>query len=512
MVLKVFWEVLSKIAGIIQRLWQKRAALNKKMRERYSPSLLALIGMGICFVLSVIILFVPSYIGVANDSIGNLKMQEFGLSYRRSDTESVSQFNSNEYFIKSYEMTEKKREFLSSQNVFVVLAKAMDSLFTRDNIFDVRFLALVYLALYLPAVFLVLNSALERVSFFTEGVVLCVLGVLIFSDISYFAYFNSLYEDALVFICLLYFAGAALSLHKGRKWNILSILIIAAAGVVLCLVEKRFFLAGMICAMFLFLQIRIFSRVDEKVVTVLLACVLLGSSVFSIARCGEEFDDVSKVHSMTRGVLLQAQRPDDVLEKMGIDVSYSVLADSSLYDYYPASEISNKLLQNGFLDKYSGQDVLLSYIRNPGALFSMWDIGIKAAFNLRRDYCSNYERGAGMPAMGKSIFWSMWSIFKERSAPKTIGYLLLLVIAFSAMSGRKVFDRHSVKRWVYVYFWLMMSMVLIGIADLTYVICKSGDAQLIQFNITMGAVMDILFYYVMAEILHKLNILEETNE
>lgn len=438
MVLKVFWEVLSKIAGIIQRLWQKRAALNKKMRERYSPSLLALIGMGICFVLSVIILFVPSYIGVANDSIGNLKMQEFGLSYRRSDTESVSQFNSNEYFIKSYEMTEKKREFLSSQNVFVVLAKAMDSLFTRDNIFDVRFLALVYLVLYLPAVFLVLHSALERVSFFTEGVVLCVLGVLIFSDISYFAYFNSLYEDALVFICLLYFAGAALSLHKGRKWNILSILIIAAAGVVLCLVEKRFFLAGMICAMFLFLQIRIFSRVDEKVVTVLLACVLLGSSVFSIARCGEEFDDVSKVHSMTRGVLLQAQRPDDVLEKMGIDVSYSVLADSSLYDYYPASEISNKLLQNGFLDKYSAQDVLLSYIRNPGALFSMWDIGIKAAFNLRRDYCSNYERGAGMPAMGKSIFWSMWSIFKERSAPKTIGYLLLLVIAFSAMSTRNL--------------------------------------------------------------------------
>lgn len=145
-------------------------------------------------------------------------------------------------------------------------------------------------------------------------------------------------------------------------------------------------------------------------------------------------------------------------------------------------------------------------------MLSMWDIGIKAAFNLRRDYCGNYEKSTGMPAMGKSIFWSMWSIFKERSAPKTIGYLLILVIAFAAMSGRKVFNRHAVKRWMYVYFWMMMSMVLIGIADLTYVICKSGDAQLIQFNITMGVVMDILFYYVMAEVLHKLNILEETNE
>ena len=145
-------------------------------------------------------------------------------------------------------------------------------------------------------------------------------------------------------------------------------------------------------------------------------------------------------------------------------------------------------------------------------MLSMWDLGVKSAFNLRRSYCGNYESSTGMPAMGKSIFWSAWSIFKERSAPKTIGYLALLVVVFSAMSGRKVFNKRVVRRWDYVYFTVMVIFLLIGVVDITYVMLKSGDTQLVQFNMVMGVSMDILFYYVLAEILHKLNILEARNE
>ena len=44
---------------------------------------------------------------------------------------------------------------------------------------------LVYLALYLPAVYLVLKAGLERVRYFSEAVAVTALGVLIFADISY---------------------------------------------------------------------------------------------------------------------------------------------------------------------------------------------------------------------------------------------------------------------------------------------------------------------------------------
>lgn len=512
MILRKLKSILSKIASFIQKIVHKRVAVNKRMKERYSPFLLALIGVGICFLISVAVLFLPPFLGVANDSIGNQKMQEYGLSYREADRTDEENFASNEYFTKSYEMIENQQEICSSQNGFVHFAESVDYFFTRDNLFDVRFLALVYVFFYLPGVFLLLHAALERVSFFSEGVVLTILGVLIFSDISYLVYFNSLYEDALIFICLLYIAGAALSLHKDSRWNILYLVVLSGAGIILCMVEKRFFLVGVFFSVFLFAQIRILKESNEKVLVVILTCVLIGSSLFSFLRCGEEFDETGKLHAMTRGVLFESEKPDKTLEDMGIDVSYSILADCSIYEYYPVSEIDNELLREGFLDKYSTVDILLFYIRNPRALISIWDAGIKSAFNLRRDYCGNYERSTGRPAMGKSIFWSAWSIFKSRSAPKTIGYLLLLIVAFSVMSGKKMFNRRGADRWEYVYFWLMVNITLTGMADLTYVICKSGDAQVVQFNMTIGAAMDILLYYVAAEILHKLNILETKNE
>jgi hypothetical protein len=41
---------------------------------------------------------------------------------------------------------------------------------------------------------------------------------------------------------------------------------------------------------------------------------------------------------------------------------------------------------------------------------------------------------------------------------------------------------------------------------------RSGDAQLSQYNMVLGVCMDLLSYYVLSEILYKLNILERKNE
>ena len=80
------------------------------------------------------------------------------------------------------------------------------------------------------------------------------------------------------------------------------------------------------------------------------------------------------------------------------------------------------------------------------------------------------------------------------------------------MSGRKVFTRKAVQRWDYVYFLTMLAVTFIGMADITAVICRSGDSQLVQFSMTLGVALDILLYFVIAEILHKLNILEGKHE
>lgn len=510
--IKRIWELFLRFARFLVKIWQKRKLFNRWMSKRYTPRLLALIATAACLVIASVALFVGPYLGVANDSLGNLKMQQYALSYREADMgEDADSFASNEYFTRQYVLKGTRESIQSSQDVVVRLAIALDFLFTSDGLFDVRFLAAVYLIAYLPAVYLVLSAAMERVSYFSEAVVLCVLGTLIFADISYVAFFNSLYIDPLIVICLMYITGASMKLHLQRNAQIAFQIVLFCAGVVLCLLESRFFLAGVLVAVVLVSQIRIADSAG-KIVSGALAAVLIVVSVFSLYWSGDSFDDISKLHALTRGVLLQSENPDDTLEEMGIDTSFSVLTDQSLYSEYPVTEISNPVLRRGLLEKYDALDVAVYYLRHPGDLVSMWNNAISSALRLRRDYCGNYERSTGMPAMGKSLFFSMWSMFRERSLPSTIGYLALLIIAFAAMSGRKVFNRRLVQRWDYAYFITMMAITAIGVADITAVICLSGDAQLVQCSMTFGVVLDLLFYFIVAEILHKLNILEGKNE
>ena len=505
--------LLNRMGRAIKKLSKLRARLNGYMRTRYSANLLAGITAAVCGALTVIMLFVPNYLGMGNDSLANEKMGYYRLGYleREPDLEDVA---TNSYFTRVYELTslDRGREF-SLESALVGVAKAIDWVFTRDRLFDIRFLALLYTLLYLPGVYLILKAALECVRNFSEAIVLSVLGALIFSDISYIAYFNSLYSDALFYILLLYMAGNALLLRREGPYQNLYILLLGISCAGFCLVARRGFLAGIVVAFFLLMHLRYILEKRARVLSVVVVCFVLVASILSVFRVNSEFDDTGKYHAMTRGVLLQSSNPAKTLENMGISASYSVLADDSLYEYYPTTQLANPLISDVFLNSYTSGDIALFYVRHPGALLSMWDLGVKAAVNLRRDYCGNYERSTGMPPMSKSLLCSAWSIFKMQSAPKTIGYLLVLILIVFISSGRKLFGRHAhVQRRDFTYFLTCVCLLAIALADLTYVILHSGDAQLVQYNIVLGAVMDILLYFVAAEMLHKLNVLEDKDD
>ena len=509
--------LLGRAHGWIGRMTDRRSRLNRRMKARASVNWLAGLTTAVCGLLAVLILFVPNYLGMGNDGIASEKMRLYALDYlddaNPAENETLSEDATNAYFTRVYEMTELRAgtEF-SLQSVLVAAAKALDWLFTQDRLFDIRFLALLYWLLYLPGVYLILKAALEQVTHFSEAVVLCVLGGIIFSDISYIAYFNSLYADALFYILLLYMAGCALLMHRESKFQNLYALLLGCACMGFCLTARRGYLGGIVMAFFLFMELRLIARKRDRVFLICVSGFVLAASVLSFFRASGEFVDTGKYHAMTRGVLLQSSNPARTLEDMGISASYSVLADDSLYEYYPATQLANPLIQEEFLSGYSQGDIALHYVSHPGALLSMWDLGVKAAVNLRRDYCGNYEKSVGMPPMGKSLLCSTWSLFKERSVPRTIGYLMVLAVVVFVTTGRKLLIKGAgARRADYTFFMTCASLLILAVADMTYVIMHSGDAQLIQYNIVPGAAMDILLFFVVAQALHKLNILEDMN-
>lgn len=79
---------------------------------------------------------------------------------------------------------------------------------------------------------------------------------------------------------------------------------------------------------------------------------------------GDEFHSADKFHAMTRGVMLQAENPEKAMEEFGIDPSYSILTDVSMYDAYPMVKEGNPTLEEQFLSRYNEATLAKWYIRH----------------------------------------------------------------------------------------------------------------------------------------------------
>ncbi len=499
--------ILSKIILGFQYLFRKRQLLNRKMKDKYSPRMIGLSAAIIVGFLWVIAIFTPPYLGVADDGTFYKVMEQSGLSYIQEDTADIY----NNYYIRIYKLDNVKSVsgIGNSQEIFIKSAIFLDRIFTKDGYFDIRFLAALYGIFFLPAVYSLVKQACIRVSNFSEAIVILVFGVLIFGDITYLTYSASLYPEALWLICLLYTAVIICSLRKGNSF--LKLFSLMLVGIPFSLSRQQCGIIGILIAGFFLRAIFLDKGLAWKLNCILYALILSISGFISLYKLEPDFSITSKYHSMTRGVLFQAENPEKALEEFGINSSYSVLANTSAYDYYPLVTSDTKVLYEGFYDKYSPYDISLYYVKHPGNFIRMMDIAVKGVTNLRRSYCGNYEMSAGMPRMAKSLFWSGWSNFKERSMPKTIGYLILLLIISFVFYGRGTqpgSNRNPLKDSQ-----LMAETVIItagiGITQAVITIIMSGDAEITQHGFLLGAALDVILYFTAADLLSKLDILQE---
>lgn len=492
---------MKKFFSAIKNLRNK---LNMRMRGERMPIWAGICAATCCGILAIIMLFVPSVLGVADDGTVTNVIQGAGLAYRGDSVANP------DYFVREYICKNNQGDgYRSIQTAIIHLAKQLDYWVSGDRLFDIRFLGLIYLILFLPAIFLIVKATTERLEQFSEMIVVVVAAVIMFADVGYITYFNSFYPEALIFIMLLYLVGAALSLQKESQFDLLWLVVFTLAGILLCFVRRYCFLAGFLCAIFCFMQFGNQKKTQWKAAVILMGSLLVVSSFGSFFLLKSDFKSADKLHAMSRGVLMQSDNPEKALEEFGIDPSYSLLTDISSYDLYPVTTGDNTTLEEGFYDHYDAWEIGKYYIRHPWNMVSMTDLAVKSNMAVRKDNCSNYEESAGMPAGAKSIFWSAYSIYKSRSAPKTIGYLVVLIIVYSVMTGRGFSLKKNTNRKNKVYFEIMVTLTVMALLQTWYVVVHSGEVAFTQYNNQLGMIMDIMLFMVIAEILDKLNILEK---
>jgi len=499
---------IALLIKFLQRVRSRIEKINAIMEGKYSPALLALAVTVIAALAAILILFLPNYLGVANDGSTDEVMRSAGIYYIEKNPEQ----NYGNYFNKTYTEVASGAEIQgkvwNSQLIFLTAAKAIDHLFTRDRIFDVRFLGLIYILLYLPALYLIVRQTCERVKSFSEGTLIAGAGLIIFSDVGYVTYFNSFYPEALWFVAMLYCVGAFMSFQNKRSVykDISALILILVSGSVLISSRRQCAVMGFILAIPVIRLIFVRKSFIWGGGCAAGAFILSLVSFICILGYPSDFNETSKLHAMTRGVLFSSADPAQALTEFGIDPSYELLADASAYDYLPFVKSGDSSLYHGFMDQYTISDIGVYYLRHPGSLISMIDVSIKQGMDMRRSNCGNYEKEAGFPEKGKSLFWSGWSSFKELSAPKTVGYLILLTgfiifLFYRGYSIRSVEDRRDT-----AFLDTLFMVLAFLLSQSIVVIVNSGDAQMVQRLFLVGLSMDIMTYCVFAELLHKLRI------
>lgn len=499
---------INSATAFFQHIAMLKKRINMQMEGKYSPSIISMLAAAFATLLILLMLFLPNYLGTADDGTLHRVMDGAGVSYLQGN----SVENSNEYFVKTYSnivpFQQQADKMFNSQIVILKAALWLDNLITGDHFFDIRFLALIYSVFYVPAIYLLIRQACLRVKTFSEGFSIGIIGVVIFTDVAYITYFNSFYPEAVWFISLLYCLGAALSFQEDRSMgiDICYLTLLVAAGIVLTLSRWQCAFIGMVL-MLLCLKL-MFARKEWswRVICVLAGIVLSVISIAGMVEMESDFSDASKFHAMTRGVLFGADNPSEALKEFGIEPSYELLADVSTYEEVPFVEAEIEALGKEFLDQYTMADITWYYLRHPGKFLGMADIAIKSCFGIRRDFCGNYERSAGLPGGARSIFWSMWSTFKNNSAPKTIGFLIILIGACCLLFGKGYSLKPEEDRRNTVIMDGMAALLLIclGVAGITIV--GSGDAEMVQHCFLIGCCMDLMTYFVLAEIVHRINI------
>ncbi len=506
--------VLGRIKSLALKVWnflkRLRGSYNRRMEKSYSASLVGMVAAGIALVVCVVTLFIPSYIGVADDGSLNTILQNAGLAYRASDLEQPV----GAYFVREYERTVPSvNSGFTSHMLLVRIAMAVDAMFTADNLFDVRFLAAIYTVMYVPAVWFFTKQAAKRVKFASEGTVIGLLCAFFLCDVAYVSYFNSLYPEALWFIAMLYCAGLCLSFQRAdTRLDPIRFVLLVVCSLFLVFSEQHCAIPGLVIAVFCLSRMNMSeSARSVGILAAVSAGVLITASCVMLLSGFSRFTVESKLNAMTSGVLLESTDPEQTLSEFGIDPRFETLADSSCYSVYPLTLADNPELESDFYPHYGTADILLHYARHPASIGVLLEQGVKAAFSVRRDYCGNYEQSAGMPERSRTPIFALASNFRIRSAPKTMGYIIVLAVAYVLLLTKRntklMSDR--ARSSALGAFW---TTLMCGILHTIYIIAKSGTSEFARYCLIFSVCIDIVSIFVLCEVLHRLNLLETTKE
>ena len=356
---------------------------------------------------------------------------------------------------------------ISSHNLLIRLAIDMDHIFTSPSYrFDIRFLAIIYIPLFLLGLYLIINYLTYERSLLTS-ILIGFFAMFILMDGTYILYFNSLYSEALAFCLILIIYGSSLHFAKKRGNPYLLYGLIFTCSVLLIFTKQQFALSGSILGLMLYFLVLKDQRFKRKLMLKINSLILIFLSLTTYITLPQEFDTINQYHAMTRGVLFTADNPEEALESFYINPQYSILTGETYYSEYPQVDLSSDETYQHFFSKYNSINISLYYIMHPQTLGKMLDFIAHNAFSAHSLAVGNYLKASNKPLGTQCHLINMYGLFRSIFTPKSFGFILLWCIAAIALNIKN-------KPQLIV----ISSMLIIALLQIWLCIIHVGDADI----------------------------------
>ncbi|MGA2327747.1 MAG: hypothetical protein ABSH05_15800, partial [Bryobacteraceae bacterium] len=384
-------------------------------------------------------LFIPPSIGMADNGDFSRIMGAVGLEYTTGNRDD-RHFN---YFVPTYKF-ESSGEWdtlvSTSENVLVLCAMAINRLGSKTGLFDVRVLGGLHLALFLLAVWMLLRLSANLG--LAARVVVPLLLALVFCDVGYVAYFNSLYSEPGSFVFLFLALAAAIhlaedpaSLARMAAWLVASLLFLSA--------KPQNSLLGIPLAGYGFwIAYGPAGGGRRRAVAVCSVALCLGS----VAHLWITPRWIAK-HYLYNAVFFELLKysptPREDLQELGLNPDLEEYKGTNIFS--EDAPVEEPEFEAAFFDRIGSARLVRFYLGHPSRLAGMVQRAAQGAFSLRPSYLGNFEKWCGLAPRAQSQAFQFWSRLKESATPRS-AWFVGLFFAGNAILALAVYLRTGSRR------------------------------------------------------------------
>lgn len=443
------------------------------------------------------ILFFRPITGVADNGDFARIMNSTGLQYI-TDSSNERYFGYVNRLYKTGLIVPFGGGYFSTELPVVLLAVFASRTLLNADLFDIRFLAAIYILIFTAAVFLAVRCIRKRSGF--SGAVAAIALIFIFCDTGYISYFNSLYGEPVSLVFLLLLAASALVLASEEKPQTWALVLFGIGAVIFAGAKIQNSPSGLLAALLLVRSARLRRDILWKRVSLLMAVSVITVSALCYAGVSNDIKICNKYQTVFYGVLRGSPDPERDLGELGIDPSLAVLAGTNYFmQEYPV-DIRTSEFREMLSEKVNHLNILSFYLRHPSRLLQKLEYAAANGFKLNQGF-GNFEKYPGIEYKQATNVFNFWSSFKQNVLPHSLLFIAavylaaLLAVTYEYIRRRSTAARFNAEAVLFI--------ILTGIMQFILPIIGDGDADLSKhlylFNVSFDFLITAGLIYISAK-------------